>query len=78
MKPKLVGTYKSTRDIDLVSHVPNVITCENGTNWSSLYYITSDGYVVVLSDKYDTFYEYVKQYKHSFEPKSVVDFAIYH
>ena len=78
MKPKLVGTYKSTRDIDLVSHVPNVITCENGTNWSSLYYITSDGYVVVLSDKYDTFYEEVKQYKHSFEPKSVVDFAIYH
>lgn len=78
MKPKTLGQYKSDRHIDLVSHITNVITCENNATWNDLYYVTSEGFVVVLSRKYETFYDEIIQKKNAYEPKSVVEFAIYH
>ena len=78
MEPKPLGDYKSIRNIELISHVGNIVTCENGAMWNDLYYITPDGGVLSLSEKYNTFYDKVIQKDHTFEPKSVVEFAIYH
>lgn len=78
MKPSKPGIYKSERDLELISHVTDVITCENYCKWYSLYYIQSDGTVSILSDLYDTFFDEIEFRDHSFEPKSVVKFALKH
>lgn len=77
VKP-LPRIYKSDRNNDLVSHIPGVITCENYCKWYNLYYIDNNGIVCMMSDLYDDFHNDVAYIDHSWEPKSLVEFAIKH
>lgn len=78
LEKKVLDYYKSERDIELISHVPGVITCENYCKWYSLYYVDKDGNVNKLDDLFDDFYDEVNCLDHSFEPASLVKFAIKH
>lgn len=77
VKP-LPRIYKSDRNNNLVSHIPGMITCENYCKWYDLYYIDNNGTVYMVSELYDDFNDDVAYVDHSWEPKSLVEFAIKH
>jgi hypothetical protein len=62
---------------ELVSHVNNVITCENYCKWYSLYFISECDEVLLLSDLYDDYYD-IEYRDHTWKPSSVVEFALRH
>ena len=82
--------YKSERDINLVSRVPGVITCEDYCKWYNLYYIDYDGTVYKLTDKFPGIEDKntgkvlaepmsawnIEYLDHTYNPRSVVEFAL--
>lgn len=69
--------YYSERNLPMVSCVSNVITCENYSKHYKLYYTTPEGLCVPLSKLYDDYYD-IEGLDHSWEPKSLVEFALRH
>lgn len=70
--------YKSERNKGLISQVPGVITCEDYCKWYNLYYIESNtGVVCKLGDVWWDAIG-IEYRDHTYQPRSVVEFALKH
>lgn len=69
--------FKSERDIDLVSNLPETLTVEDYNKWYNLYFITKDCKVKKLQEVYHDAFD-IEGMDHYYYPNSVVEFAKKH
>ena len=69
--------FKSERDIDLVSNLPETLTVEDYNKWYNLYFITKDCEVKKLHEIYHDALD-IEGIDHYYYPDSVVEFAKKH